>query len=150
MHLPPGSVRAPEESELSIPLIHAPVFFFPTGAYFCLLITVLYCIFSDTDGCGGRRGKTAQGAAGSVGDVGRRACGRSFLLPPMLGYRRSRSLSLHSPLLTFGCVNWSSCCFYYTYLYYFVFLCARRQGEFSSLFATLDPSFCSSFIQHLS
>jgi len=30
---------------------------------------VLYRSFSDTDGCGGRRGKAAQGAAGSVGDV---------------------------------------------------------------------------------
>jgi hypothetical protein len=51
----------------------------------------------------------------------RRACGLSFLLPLMPGYRRSHFLSLHFPLLTFGCVNWSSCCSYYAYLYYSIF-----------------------------
>lgn len=66
----------------------------------------------------------------------RRAYGLSFHLPLMPGYRRS-----HFPLLTFGCVNWSSCCFYYAYLYYSIFLCARCQGEFSSLFCDSGSTF---------
>ena len=93
-------------------LSHRSMLLFSFPPSWALFLFTDHDIFSDTAGCGGRRGKAAQGAAGSIGHVGRRACGLSFSFASDGGYRRS-----HSPLLI-GHI----CCFHYAYLYYSLFL----------------------------